>query len=250
MIKKNFWIFALLAAIVLAVLPGCPTEAEPDAESLDNTVWAAELPDISGGRDWLTITFRAAIPKDDVNPDGRDRDVAVQFASDTWPDAPGQGHYKTAEKYSYNGNSKKGSVSDEASGSQSAFTVSGDNKTLAFTDFRGKGPLTLKRLYPDAGNTFDLIGPVAADLKDMVWVSRGYRANDWVCLSFSGDGTVGVSHAADNSQFKRNYTYNGGPKTGDISYITDSFLIIDDDAKLRIDNFYGHGVPVDFFRVR
>lgn len=91
-------------------------------------------------------------------------------------------------------------------------------------------------------------------MKNTVWVSKGFRVNDWITIIFTNtDGTGGAvefAHVADNSQNTRTYTYDAAQKTGVISYVARDFVISDNDTKLQLRGFYGHEIPVDFKRVR
>ncbi|AEF81871.1 hypothetical protein [Leadbettera azotonutricia] len=248
MAKKIVLLKALCGAFVMAILSGCiadPVDPEPQLAALDGTVWAGP----QGDTGWVTLAFRAAAGGD------QKKDAAIQFASETNP-----GNTAHTEEYTYDETAREGfmpkpirsspSVDYEAPG---AFALGAGDKTLRFTDFQGSGsPLTLKKLLPDAGNTFALIDPLPGDLENTIWVSEGFRTDDWVTLSFrgaNGSMIVQVSHVADSTQYSRVYTYSGNTKTGGIVSVG-SFEILENGVKLTMVNYYGHGVPVDFKRVR
>jgi hypothetical protein len=228
--NKRFLFYRLPAFVILALilLSGCPTEGDPGETplGLDGTVWAGK----AAADDWITLIFRAA----SENP-LHEKDAVIASAFDT----------ATVTAYTYDGTTREGSLPGSGT-----FTV--DNKAISFTDFKGSGPLELKRLFPD-GDDFALIAPMPADLKNTVWVSEGIRTGDWVTFVFLGtdDGNVSVSHGADNTQWPREYSYNDETKTGSIAYLghRDGGFSITGNT-LRVADFYGHGSPVDFRRVR
>jgi hypothetical protein len=231
-----FFGFLLLMILTLVLFAACPPEADPGGinsqPGLAGTVWAG--PEGSGG--WCTLIFRAA----SENP-LHGQDVVVASTSDT-------GNVSPTAVYTYDSSIKMGVLDGIG-----AFTISDGDKTIRFDTFKDSGPLELKRLSPDAGNEFPLINPMPANLKNTVWASEGIRTNDWVTFVFMGadDGNVRVFHAADNTQWPREYSYNDESKTGSIAnlgYRDGGFSITD--KVLKVANFYGHGIQVDFRRVR
>jgi hypothetical protein len=232
--------FLLLTSLIV-LLNGCPINSGSIGGEvpldLNGTVWAASRATDQG--DWVTLAFRPV----SENP-RHDRDTVIAFASDSG--VPEFGHVSAVAEYEYDSQTHTGSITDIG-----GFSVDGEDKIISFGDFHGEGPLELKRLSPDAGNTFILITPQPVDLVNTVWVSEGLRTNDWVTLAFREGGEAAVSHTADNTQWPRNYTYDDTAKTGSVDYLgyRDGGFSINRNT-LRIHNFYGHGGPVDFRRVR
>jgi hypothetical protein len=228
--------FPLPAILALVLLSACLADSEPgDTNShsgMDGTVWAGS----AGSGGWITLIFRAA----SENPP-RGQDAVIASASDTANVSP-------TAAYTYDTGTRTGVLKGIG-----AFRLGDGDKAISFAAFKDSGPLELKRFFPDAGNEFPLINPMPADLKDTVWVSEGIRTNDWVTLVFMGteDGNVQVSHGADNTQWPREYAYDGESKTGSIAYLgyRDGGFTVSGDT-LKVANFYGHGSPVDFRRVR
>jgi hypothetical protein len=226
---------------LIVLLTGCPVDSvsndtEPPLDTaLDGTVWAASR----AQDDWVTLVFR---PASESPPRGQD--VVIAFASDS--DVPEFSHVSAVAEYSYATQSRTGSITGIG-----GFSMDNEDKIISFSDFKNEGSQEFKRLHPDAENIFPLITPLPADLEKTVWVSEGLRTNDWVTLAFREGGEVAVSHGADNTQWPRNYTYDDTEKTGSIDYLgyRDGGFSVTGDT-LRINNFYGHGSPVDFRRVR
>jgi hypothetical protein len=238
--RKCICLAVLSIAFGMAVFAGGGKDKEVAAlppAALDGTVWAGPL-----GDDWITLAFRA----DDGN---HGQDAVIQSAS------PVNGETAPVE-YVYDKNARTGSLtSGDADNPAGAFSLGGDGKTIIFADFMGSGSrLILQKLLPEAGNTFTLIDPLPGDLKNTVWVSEGFRVNDWITLIFKGqgdtEGSVEFSHVADNSQNTRAYTYDAAKKVGIISSVSRDFEIRQNNAELELRNFYGHGTPVNFKRVR
>jgi hypothetical protein len=238
MYRKRIAAALLMGVCGLAAFAGGSKDREsPRSAGLDGTVWAAPF----GAADWITLAFRAG--------DGNHgQDAVIQSA------APVNGDIAPVE-YSYDTAARTGSIPGGGSGEPpGAFSLDEGGTTITFADFRGSGsPLVFKRLLPDAGSSFVLLDPLPANLENTVWVSKGFRVNDWITIIFTnidGSGSVEFAHVADNSQYTRTYTYDGAQKTGGISYVARDFVIGDNNATLQLRGFYGHEVPVDFKRVR
>ncbi|WP_010254467.1 hypothetical protein [Treponema primitia] len=277
MIKKYIRMAATFSALVFFVFTGCPTGSGSDPEIPSSPrceiVWAGPRGLLSGDDDWVTIAFKSAYNESvyvrdadgKLVSDGdggfieelvyRKEQAVIQFAAESNP-----GNTAHTE-YTYNKATREGFIPKPLRDSPpvdyaapGTFTIAPDEKSILFADFQGSGsPLTLYKLYPDVGKTFALAA-LPTGLENTVWVGPGFRAEDWVTLSFreiSGGMNAEVSHVADGSQWSRAYTYHGDTKKGQVDYIAGSgFEISNDDANLRILNFYGHGVPVDLTRVR
>jgi hypothetical protein len=238
--RKFIYLALLISVFATAVFAGGSKDKEgPRSADLNGTVWAAPL----GGADWLTLAFRSG--------DGdHGQDVVIQSAS------PVNGDTVHVD-YSYDKTTRTGSISDSGGPGDppGVFSLDDAGKTITFTDFRGSGSqLILKKLFPEVGSAFALLDPLPADLKNTVWVGKGFRVNDWITIIFTDtdgtDGSVEFAHVADSSQNTRSYTYDTAQKTGVISYVARDFMISENDTKLQLRGFYGHEVPVDFKRVR
>jgi hypothetical protein len=240
MYRKFIGLALFISALGMAVFAGgAKDQGNPRPADLNGTVWAAPF----GDSDWITLAFRAG--------DGdHGQDVVIQSAS------PVNGDTAHVE-YSYDTTTRIGAIPDggDPGDPPGAFSLADDGKTIIFADFIGSGSqLIFRKLFPDTDSSFVLLDPLPGDLKNTVWVSEGFRVNDWITIIFAGidetEGNAEFAHVADSSQNTRTYTYDAAQKTGVISYVARDFVISDNDTKLQLRNFYGHEIPVDFKRVR
>jgi hypothetical protein len=238
MYRKFVWLALFISALGMAAFAGgAKDKGSPRSADLDGTVWAAPF----GGTDWITLAFRAG------NGD-HGQDVVIQSAS------PVNGDTVHVE-YSYDKTTRIGSISGGLDDPPGVFSLDDGGSAIIFADFRASGSrLVLQKLFPDAGSSFALLDPLPEDLKNTVWVSKGFRVNDWITIVFSGmdetGGNAEFAHVADHSQNTRTYAYDAAQKTGVISYVARDFVITGNDTNLQLRNFYGHETPVDFIRVR
>jgi hypothetical protein len=269
--KRLVWPALVLFALPLC-MTGCPTEPEspqepeiPSSPRLE-IIWAGPL----GETDWATIAFKSAYNEavlvygEDGKPvveNGdfvrelvyRDPRAVIQFASETDPKITAGTEYAYDTKTGIGFMPKPARISPPVDyAAPGSFAIPPDERTIAFADFQGSGsPLTLYKLYPDAGKSFDTAA-MPADLENTVWVGVGFRTEDWVTLSFRGTKggmIVQVAHVSDSTQWSRSYTYDGDTKNGGIVSVG-AFEIRDGNAILRIPNFYGHGASIDLQRAR
>jgi hypothetical protein len=237
--KKNIFFtgMMILLALSLAFL-GCPTEPEEEEkniplESLVGTVWLGE----PAAGDWATLHFQA---------DGKAAFLLASVGSFNQ-----SGSNTPWAAYTYNDNAKTGAVTtvDSALGAApGSFTISRDTKTLTFTN----SSLTLKRVRPDAGNTFTL-GALPDDLNGTVWgATNPMQTGGWITLVFTEDGNAGAFTHDNTSRIRTvsGYDNTADPKAGTIGSGLGAFTINAAGDALALANMFNHGTPIDFKRFR
>jgi hypothetical protein len=109
----------------------------------------------------------------------------------------------------------------------------------------------LKRVRPDAENTFTL-GALPADLNGTVWgATNPMQDGGWITLAFTESGNAGA-FTHDNTSRIRTVTYDNttDPKAGTISSGLNAFTINASGDTLTLANMFGHGTPIVLKRFR
>jgi hypothetical protein len=236
MMKKRilFIGMAVLLALSLAFLTGCPTEPEEEEENttgLESWVYGGGTPQASNPG-WLTITFK------------ENNKVICAFSADN----------TTNEwTYTYDKETRAGAVAAPDGGwSPGAFSISTDHNTLTFTSYMGAAR-EFKRLRSTEG-VIDPVpftpGVLPADLVSTVWAGETPRSGDWATFTFKADNKAVASFAGDNTTNEWTYTYVDSSKSGSFSGGgLGAFTINENTQTLVITAYYAHG-PREFKRLR
>ncbi|MDR0552270.1 MAG: hypothetical protein LBG72_09725 [Spirochaetaceae bacterium] len=137
-----------------------------------------------------------------------------------------------------------------------AFTLSADEKTITFTNYRGQQVVrSFKRVRRK--NAVDELAPftygaLPENLDGTVWAATAFRTKDWTTLTIkagaaAGGGTIQVSHSFDCTSFPRAYSGYAYNTEIELDYIG-PFIIKDDIFTFQ--DFYGHGGKIPLFRMR
>jgi hypothetical protein len=189
MMKKEIAYFGLFIALIPAALflAGCETAADDDSKppfSLANTVWIGETePGASG--EWATVAFK----------DGNE--AVVLFSTDE-----DNSSNQRKSSYVYDNADSRGYLSGLRSTPSENwggwFFLGNKNKTLELTNLKGNSR-TLKRVLPDAGNTFDYGSVNLGSLSGIVWAGPGAEENEWITIAVKNNTTAIISKTSDNS---------------------------------------------------
>jgi hypothetical protein len=123
-----------------------PADLAPLAEDLTGSVWGGSTP-AGEGTSWLTLTFRAKRTSGYENDMTGINVAVISYAHDSTTAVWEYSYDNTAKEGTGFTNGRKPPDGAETTWNPGAYTISGDGKTLTFTNFMNQ-PREFKRYFP------------------------------------------------------------------------------------------------------